>query len=551
MIDRTNVGKTDEELLHACNAGDSESFAALWERHRRAGFTAARNIAPSLEAEDVLSEAYLRVFELVSDGRGPTGAFRPYLYKVIRSVAVSKLRTPETAVSPADFESIPDLHEAAPWEDNAFDLNAVAAAFATLTPRWQAALWYTEVEGMPPREAAPLLGVTANTAAALALRAREALRSGWVEAHVNQELADAACATTLSHLQRYQRGKLTARLTREVEAHLDTCVSCSHAAAEYSTLNKRLGLVIALAIFGGVGGVGFVRELGLVGALSGPGAAVAGGNGGLAATSASTGLGTQAGLIGGVGLAVVGVASATALAISLAFTPNTLAIAEAETEPGKPTVDTSEQHDSPAQAPDSDEVAVSAVDLQAPPAPDSLSLVSEIPVAQFPPVIVPVEPPVNPPVTPPVDPPVDPTPPTDAPDLSISVGYLCLLPGDLMIGDANRYGVIRLRGTAPGGAPIEIFNPMYDPALEGQPGNVFSDGIFTDPRGNTFDFGFFTGTDFTSQNEWLGADPSTLPSWNTHFPGLTTDEVTLELRLVRPDSTYSSWTQIDTNINCI
>ena len=234
---------SDEDLLGVSRAGDTEAFAALWERHRKAGLTAARNIAPSLDPEDVVSDAYLRVFELVLDGRGPQGAFRPYLYQVVRSAAADRFRAGE--LSSVELPDVPDLHEAAPWEDNAFDLNAVTEAFATLNPRWQAVLWHTEVEGLPPREAAKHLGLSANSTSALAVRAKDALKSAWVEAHVNRELADGAHRFTLEHLQRYQRGKLTARLTREVEAHLDDCESCALAAAEYTTLNRQLGLVLA------------------------------------------------------------------------------------------------------------------------------------------------------------------------------------------------------------------------------------------------------------------------------------------------------------------
>ncbi len=46
---RQRDAMSDEELLGVCRAGDAEAFAALWERHRKAGLTAARNIAPTLD----------------------------------------------------------------------------------------------------------------------------------------------------------------------------------------------------------------------------------------------------------------------------------------------------------------------------------------------------------------------------------------------------------------------------------------------------------------------------------------------------------------------
>ena len=327
---------SDEELLGVCRAGDAEAFAALWERHRKAGLTAARNIAPTLDPEDLVSDSYLRIFELVRAGRGPTGAFRPYLYQVIRSAAADRFRSGEQAG--VELPDIPDLHEAAPWEDNAFDLNAVSEAFATLGPRWQAVLWYTEVEGMPPREAAKLLGLSANSTSVLAGRARDALKSAWVEAHVNREITEGACRFTLEHLQRFQRDKLTAGLTRQVAAHLDDCESCSRAAGEYSTLNRQLGLVLAWVSLGGAGTAALASQLGLAGKLgavgagmsgaaSGQGGGAGGAAGGTGPAAFASSLGSVVGSIGvpaAVGGATLLTLAAVGVGVAAFALPNVL-----------------------------------------------------------------------------------------------------------------------------------------------------------------------------------------------------------------------------------
>ncbi|MBN9613124.1 MAG: sigma-70 family RNA polymerase sigma factor, partial [Actinobacteria bacterium] len=314
MPKRRMETSSDGELLEACRSGDTEAFAVLWDRHRGAAIVAARSLGPGLDPDDLVSEAYLKIFELVLGGRGPQGAFRPYLYQVIRTAAVDRYRSPER--TNAELDEIPDLHEAGPWEDNAFDLNAVSQAFSSLDERWQAALWYTEVEQMPPRRAAALLGLSANAAAALAVRAREALRSSWVEAHVNRELAEAECRTTLDRLQRYQRGKLTARASREVAAHLDHCESCSRAAAASLALNRQLGLVLAGVLLGGVGAAGLFSQLGLTTQLGAATAAAASGASGFAAGTAGAASGGSSagtgGAAGGGGAAAGGASAAGA-----------------------------------------------------------------------------------------------------------------------------------------------------------------------------------------------------------------------------------------------
>ncbi|WP_053387199.1 sigma-70 family RNA polymerase sigma factor [Leucobacter japonicus] len=315
-----HTGRSDAELLDATRAGDTSAFSVLWERHSRAGLVAARHLGNPSNADDVVSEAYLRIMELTLDGRGPRGSFRPYLYRTIQSIAVDHWRRPEDAAENLDV--IPDLTEAGPWEDGAFDRNAAARAFASLSERWQSVLWYTEVEGLPPREAAKLIGISPNGVSALAKRAREALQSAWVDEHINRELAEAACQSTLSHLQRYQRGKLTAALSREVEAHLDTCDACAGAAAELSGLNRQLALVLAGAVLGGgsvvtfLGGVGSTAPASATALVDGASgvAPIDPGSGSAVGSGSGSTAGSSSGAAAGSGSAAAGSGAAAAAA---------------------------------------------------------------------------------------------------------------------------------------------------------------------------------------------------------------------------------------------
>lgn len=318
--------RSDEQLLEAGRNGDSDVFAELWKRHRLAGLAAARGIAPSLDADDLVSSAYLKILELVRDGRGPLGAFRPYLYRVISSTAADIFREKEAPSEHLDL--VADPSDTAPWEDIEFDRNAASRAFDSLPERWQAVLWYAEVEDLRPRQIAPLLGISANGVAALAVRAREGLRSAWVEAHVDAESADRDCQPTLENLQRHQRGTLTARRSREVAAHLETCSSCRAAAAEHSVWNERLGLVLA-GIFVAGGGAAQVLQVFPIsariaeagaaaavsaGALSGSGAH-ASTVGGTATSFSGTTAGGVAATAGVGGVAGIGI-SVTAIAVT-------------------------------------------------------------------------------------------------------------------------------------------------------------------------------------------------------------------------------------------
>jgi hypothetical protein len=102
----------------------------------------------------------------------------------------------------------------------------VSQAFADLPERWRSVLWLTEVEGMAPREAAEVLGLSANGAAQLAVRARAGLRERYLQAHVAAGTTSSECRFTLERLGAYVGGALSARDLAKVDQHLAGCEEC-------------------------------------------------------------------------------------------------------------------------------------------------------------------------------------------------------------------------------------------------------------------------------------------------------------------------------------
>ena len=195
---------SDADLADAVRGGDTEAFAVLWDRHAAAGRSAARRLTSTYDPDDLVQEAYLRVLRALQSGAGPTGPFRPYLYTTLRSVAAGWSRTPD----PVPVDELPEVVDHRDHTTEVLERSVTARAFRRLPERWQSVLWYTEVEGMEPREAAPLLGLSANTTAALAYRAREGLRREWLQAHVNSEAVEPECRWTVERLGEHARGTL-------------------------------------------------------------------------------------------------------------------------------------------------------------------------------------------------------------------------------------------------------------------------------------------------------------------------------------------------------
>jgi RNA polymerase sigma factor (sigma-70 family) len=251
---------SDTELIESARSGDTSAFAELWRRHYRSAARVARQFTSSIDADDLVSEAYARIFQRVLAGGGPTGAFRPYLYTTIRNLASSwgaaSHDVQVDVIEEFEDERIPD--DPGSW---ALDRTLTAKAFRSLPDRWQTVLWYTEVEGMDPHEVAPLMGLTANGVAALSYRAREGLRTAWLQAHISNAGTSAECQWTMARLGDRARNSLTSREKDRVELHLLDCTKCAVISEEVEEVGSHLALVMVPLLLGGVAGGALLASL--------------------------------------------------------------------------------------------------------------------------------------------------------------------------------------------------------------------------------------------------------------------------------------------------
>ncbi|MCU1418643.1 MAG: sigma-70 family polymerase sigma factor [Schumannella sp.] len=250
---------SDAELIESARSGDTSAFAELWRRHFRPAARVARQFT-SIDADDLVSEAYARIFQRVLAGGGPTGAFRPYLYTTIRNLA----STWGAASRDIQVDMIEDFEDERIPDDPAayaLDRTLTARAFRGLPERWQTVLWYTEVEGMDPHEVAPIMGISANSVAALSYRAREGLRKAWLQAHISDATASGECQWTMSRLGDRARDGLSARDAERMAAHLEDCAKCTIVSEEVEEVGSQLAMVMLPLVLGGIAGGTLLSQL--------------------------------------------------------------------------------------------------------------------------------------------------------------------------------------------------------------------------------------------------------------------------------------------------
>lgn len=341
MSDDTQL--SDGDLCLRVREGDQDAFGVLYERHAPLALSIARQSVDNYaDAEDVVADSFHAVLDKLRSGDGPDTFFRAYLLQVVRRTAYARNRSAGRAIPTADEQQLDRLETPDDPTLMEFESQAAATAFRALPERWQEVIWYLDVEGQKPAAVAPIMGLAPNAVSALGVRARDALRREYLQAHVTGDVPE-ECKPYRDKLGGYVRGSLPRGAERKVRDHLETCAKCTAIMVELGDVRATIKAVL-LPLIIGVGpaawwltSAGQTAVLGsLVGTTGGVGAGVLGGTaaagaaGGAASGGASGGAaggGAAGGALAGAGALGIGaaVAGIAVVAVGLVMAPSVLA----------------------------------------------------------------------------------------------------------------------------------------------------------------------------------------------------------------------------------
>lgn len=221
----------ERALIEAARVGDPAALQKLWESHHAAARRYANALTRRFDPDDLVSEAFLRVFTTLRNGHGPTDALRPYLFVTVRNVAITWAKTPESRALDEIDEPAYDANIGGALMEGA-NRDKLREALESLPEQWRQILWATEIEGQRPAQLSERFGLQANSVAALAYRAREALRYAWVQAHVEGDGEAGEHQWVRERVGRYICQALTPRQRERFEEHLDGCRQCADTVRE-------------------------------------------------------------------------------------------------------------------------------------------------------------------------------------------------------------------------------------------------------------------------------------------------------------------------------
>jgi RNA polymerase sigma-70 factor (ECF subfamily) len=176
----------DSELMKRVAKGDDDAFRLLFERHYRLAYSVIyRHIGVQAEAEDLVQEAFLRVYRNAGNWE-PTAKFSTWLYTVVsnlclnykRDKARDKLRLvsgDEEGGNPLERMATEEAQEgeAMDAEDRA---RVVREAIQELPEQQRMALILSRYEDKSYEDVAVILGTTVAAVKILTSRARTTLR---------------------------------------------------------------------------------------------------------------------------------------------------------------------------------------------------------------------------------------------------------------------------------------------------------------------------------------------------------------------------------------
>ena len=170
------MDETDEQLVGWSVAGDPAVFVELFWRHGSAVHAYLTRRAGRQDADDLLSEVWLRAFKGRASRRGPDAL--PWLYGIARNVLRAHWRQtmrPPIPAGPADSQD--------PWPDTDSRLDAVAQresiqrVLAILSEDEREVLLLVVWEQLTPAEVAVVLGLPQGTARSRLHRALSTFRA--------------------------------------------------------------------------------------------------------------------------------------------------------------------------------------------------------------------------------------------------------------------------------------------------------------------------------------------------------------------------------------
>ena len=165
---RQHLLLADENLISFVGQGDAEAFTILYDSHGRAAFSLAyRLMGERQAAEDLVQDAFLKVWRSATSYRPERGSVRTWLLSIVRNRGIDQLRSHasrrrmQDRIEASAPHSQPSEAFAETWRNSQRD--QVREALNTLSPAQLKVLELTYFSGYTHVQVSELLDVPLGT----------------------------------------------------------------------------------------------------------------------------------------------------------------------------------------------------------------------------------------------------------------------------------------------------------------------------------------------------------------------------------------------------
>ncbi|MEO7245445.1 MAG: sigma-70 family RNA polymerase sigma factor [Rubrivivax sp.] len=155
-----------EAAVLACARGERFALRALYERESRWLLGVALRIVRDRErAEDVLQDAFLRVWQRASTFDPSLGSARGWIYTIVRHGALKALRDParQQATDPEELVALADAQQDDGAEDRGLDAETLQRCLERLDETPRACVVHAFVDGFTHEQIAQRLATPLGT----------------------------------------------------------------------------------------------------------------------------------------------------------------------------------------------------------------------------------------------------------------------------------------------------------------------------------------------------------------------------------------------------
>lgn len=166
---------SDQQLIASCLKGDRKAQESLYNRYapRMLG-VCMRYLPRQEEAEDVMQEAFIRIFDKLASFRGEA-SLQTWMTRIMVNFALNHLRSRRQLVPMDEEEVEQSLAFGVQPAYHSLDADAVMKAIQQLPAGYRTVINLFSIEGYSHAEIGQMLGITESTSRSQFTRARQLL----------------------------------------------------------------------------------------------------------------------------------------------------------------------------------------------------------------------------------------------------------------------------------------------------------------------------------------------------------------------------------------